>query len=133
MISASSRSHASAKTARSARSQWVCVQRRHGQGCPLHRPQQADTAFDLTIVQHDARRRDLDRRPAGLRVHQQDGARVVRTVQRLRQAERPIALPPADGEDLGLRAGLGMDIERRRSVTIRLSAGQRFDADVVGA
>ena len=38
-----------------------------GQGCLLHRSDQADTAFDLAVVQHDAGRRDLHGGTAGLR------------------------------------------------------------------
>ena len=61
------------------------------------------------------------------------GPRVVRAVQCLREAERPIALAPADGEDLGLRTGLGMDIERTPIGHHQALGGQRLDADVVGA
>ena len=111
----------------------MCASAANGHGCPLHRAQQADTAFDLAIVQHDAGRRDLHGRAAGLRVHQQSGPRVVRTVQRLGEAERPIALAPADGEDLGLRTGLGMDIERTPIGHRQALGDQRLDPDIVGA
>ena len=59
--------------------------------------------------------------------------RVIRTVQCLRAAEWPIALAPADGEDLSLRTGLGMDIDRT-PVGYRQALGdQRLDPDIIGA
>ena len=59
--------------------------------------------------------------------------RVVRAVQCLREAKWPIALAPADCEDLGLRAGLGMDVERAPVGHRQALGGQCLDPDIVGA
>ena len=47
--------------------------------------------------------------------------------------KRPVALAPADGEDLRLRAGLRMDVERPPVGHDQALGRQRLDADVVGA
>ena len=78
----------------------------------LHRPQQPHAAFDLAVVEHQARRRDLHGGAPGLGVDQQHRAGIAGAFEGVGEREGVIALAPADGEDLRLRTGLRMDVER---------------------
>ena len=100
----------------------------------LHRPQQPDAAFDLAVVEHQARSGNLHGRAAGLRVHQEHGAGiVVGAAQRFGKREWPIALAAADGEDLRLGTGLGMDIERAPFGHHQAFRREGLDANVIGS
>ena len=101
--------------------------------CPLHRTHEPDAALDLAIVQHDAWRWDLYRRPARLRIDDQDRVRITGPVQCLGQGERLVALLAADGEYLRLGAGRRMDIDHLALGHHQALGRQRLDADVIGA
>ena len=58
----------------------------------LHRPDQPHAAFDLAIVEHEARRGDLHGGAARALVDQQHGAAIGEMVQRLVERHRAIAL-----------------------------------------
>ena len=58
----------------------------------LHRPDQPHAPFDLAVVEHQARRRDLHGGTAGALVDQQRGARIGETIQGLVQRHGTIAL-----------------------------------------
>jgi len=72
----------------------------------LHRAKQPHAALDFAIVEHQARRRHLHSRAPGLTVHQQPGARIICTVERLSEGEGPVAIAAGDGETPASRAAL---------------------------
>ena len=79
----------------------------------LHRADQPDAPFDLAVIEHEARRRDLHGGPAGALVDQQDGAMIGKTTESVIQAHRTIALALGDREKPGFGAGRRMNINRR--------------------
>ena len=58
----------------------------------LHRADEADAAFDLAVVEHQAAGRDLHGGAARLAVDQQNRAGIGETLQRLVERDRPVAL-----------------------------------------
>ena len=99
----------------------------------LHRAQQPHAAFNLAVVEHQARRRDLHGGTPGLGVDQQQRARIAGAFDGVGKLEGMIALPPADGEDLRLRPGLRMDVERPSVAHDQAFRRERLNAGVIGA
>ena len=89
--SASSACQAAAKRSRSASIQWLSAIIFSGRLMVLHRPDQPHAPFDLAVVEHEARRRDLHGGAAGALVDEQRGARIGEMVERLVQRHRTIA------------------------------------------
>ena len=89
----------------------------------LHRPDQPHAPFDLAVVEHETRRRDLHGGAARPLVDQQNGARIGEPIERLIQRHGTIALALGDGEQpwspRRCRDGCRSS---RRSVTTKLSA-----------
>ena len=106
------------------------------------RPQQAHAVLYRAVVEHQARRRQLDRRAARPRVDQQDRLRLrAGDRQRVDQAERPDAVLARDGEHMRLRArdrvrvdgaAIGDDdaLRRDRLQTLVVGAGSNGALDL---
>ena len=117
-----------AKAARSARSQCVCASastdmavRSIGRSRRTRRSTSPSSSMTLGAGTCTAARPDCALTSSAARGSS-------RAIQRLGERERPIALAPADGEDLGLRAGLRMDVDRAPIGHDQALGGQRLDA-----
>jgi hypothetical protein len=62
----------------------------------FHRPDEPHAAFDLAVVEHQARSGNLHGGAARLAVDQQQGAGIGEPAQRLVERDRPVALPLRD-------------------------------------
>jgi hypothetical protein len=78
----------------------------------LHRAEQADPPFDLTVVEHQARRRHLHGGAPGLAVDQKLGTGIFGPLDRLGKGKRLVAVAAGDGEHLRLGPRLRMDVKR---------------------
>jgi hypothetical protein len=83
-----------------------------GKTVVLHRSDQPHAALDLAVVEHEARRWDLNGGSAGALVDEQDGARVGKAGKSVIERDRAVAPPLGDGEQPRLRAGAGMSVDR---------------------
>ena len=104
-----------------------------GNAVLLHRADQPDTAFNLTVVEHEARRRNLHRGPVGALVDQQDGTMIGKTAEGIIQGHRTIALALGNREKPGFGAGRRMNINRPPVGDDKALGAQRFQPDVIGA
>ena len=73
------------------------------------------------------------RRVAGLRVDEQCGARIAGAIEDRGERHGVIPLASPDRENLRLRAGLWMDVERPALGDDEALSGERLDAEIVGA
>ena len=99
----------------------------------FHRPDQADAAFDLAIVEHQAAGRNLHGGAARLAVDQKNGAGIGEMLQRLIERDRPIALALGDGQQARLRRGAGMGVDRLPVGDDEALGRQRLQPDIIGA
>ena len=99
----------------------------------LHRPDQPHAPFDLAVVEHEARRRDLHGGAARALVDQQHGAGIGEAIERLIQRHRTVALALGDGQQARLRAGAGMGVDRAPVGDDEALGAQRLQPDIVGA
>ena len=99
----------------------------------LHRPQQAHAALDLAVVEHQARRRHLHGGRPDCAVDEKRARGSAARSSASSSVQRLVALAAADREDLRLRAGLRMDIERAPVSDRQALGSQRLDAEIIGA
>ena len=104
-----------------------------GKAVALHRANQPHASFDFAIIEHEARRRDLNGRTARALVDQQHGARIGEAIQSLVQRHRAIALALGDDEQAGLRAGAGMGVDRAPIGDDEALGAERLQPDVIGS
>ena len=103
--SASSARQAAAKVSRSASSQWRFAPSSSAGRGALHRADEPNAAFDLAVVEHEARRGDLHGGAAGLRsLISSLRAAICETIERLVERDGPIALALRDGKEPGFGA-----------------------------
>ena len=98
----------------------------------LHRPDQADAALDLAVVEHDARGRNLHCGPSRPLVDQQDSM-IGKTSKSVIQTNRMVALALRDAEQPCLGACARMDIDRPPAANDKAFGTERFQPEVVGA
>ena len=109
--------------------------RHHPQGNAvlLHRADQPHSAFNLTVVEHEARRRNLHRGPVGALVDQQDGTLIRKTAEGVIQGHWMISLTLDNREEPRFGAGRRMNINCPPISDDKALGAQRFQPDVIGA
>ena len=99
----------------------------------LQRPEQTDAPLDGAVVEHEARRGDLDRCPAGLAVYQQDRVGLAGALQSLRERERPVAIAARDRKHFRLGPGGGMRVDGAALDNAQRIRRDGLDAEIVDA
>ena len=99
----------------------------------LHRPDQPHAPFDLAVVEHEARGRDLHGGAVRALVDQQHRARIGKTIERLVQRHGIVAPAFGDGEKPRLRASAGMGVDRTPVGDDEALGAQRLQTGVIRA
>ena len=102
-------------------------------GGMFHRADEADPAFDLAVVEHQAAGRNLHGGAARLAVDQKNRAGIGETLQRLIERDRPVTLALGDGQQAGLGGGAGMGVNRLPVGDDEALGRQRLQSDIIGA
>ena len=99
----------------------------------FHRADEADPAFDLAIVEHQARAGTCTAARPDWLLTSRTARGSERRLERLIERDRPVALALGDGEQPGLGAGAGMGVDRLPVGDDEALGRQRLQPDIIGA
>jgi len=97
----------------------------------LHRPDQADTALDLAVVEHHRRRGHLHGGAVRTGIDHQTRARIGKLVECGGQRQRSIPFATGDGQQPGFRSGARMGVDDLVAGDDEALSLERFQPDII--